>query len=260
MERGKPRSGRDGAGESSSLLAPVAELSPTRKVSRWYLFGLHNRSAWMWITVGCLFIGRAVTPLASESLDAATTALIEDPTLNITAADLASLSSAGAVCGALGKILAGPAIGIMNGRNAWLMLLSVGSVCMLCVANVGSMGELFMIWMAYTPFAAMAFPATTVIVAGWVRPPAPSPPPPPRTQSCSRARAHAHAHEQNFHHRPKPHPHQVDGHLLGRVLGALTFAAKGAPSLVDVTAMGVLAEDEPLPQENVPTVSEPESL
>eukprot|EP00964_Phaeocystis_antarctica_P138585 scaffold103250_cov60-Phaeocystis_antarctica.AAC.2 len=167
MERGKPRSGRDGAGESSSLLAPGAELSPTRKVSRWYLFGLHNRSAWMWITVGCLFIGRAVTPLASESLDAATTALIEDPTLNITAADLASLSSAGAVCGALGKILAGPAIGIMNGRNAWLMLLSVGSVCMLCVANVGSMGELFMIWMAYTPFAAMAFPATTVIVAGW---------------------------------------------------------------------------------------------
>ena len=44
------------------------------------------------------------------------------------------------------------------------------------------------------------------------------------------------------------------------MLGALTFAAKGAPSLVDVTAMGVLAEDEPLPQENVPTVSEPESL
>ena len=143
----------------------------------------------MWITVGCLFIGRAVTPLASESLDAATTALIEDPTLNITAADLASLSSAGAVCGALGKILAGPAIGIMNGRNAWLMLLSVGSVCMLCVANVGSMGELFMIWMAYTPFAAMAFPATTVIVAGWVRPPAPSPPPPPHPILLPRTRA-----------------------------------------------------------------------
>lgn len=148
----------------------------------------------MWITVGCLFIGRAVTPLASESLDAATTALIEDTSLNITAADLASLSSAGAVCGALGKILAGPAIGIMNGRNAWLMLLSVGSVCMLCVANVSSVGELFIIWMTYTPFAAMAFPATTVIVAGWVCLPAPSPPP-PRTQSCSHARAHAHAHE-----------------------------------------------------------------
>ena len=77
----------------------------------------------MWITVGCLFIGRAVTPLASESLDASTTALIEDTPLNITAADLASLSSAGAVCGALGKILAGPTIGIVNGRNAWLMLL-----------------------------------------------------------------------------------------------------------------------------------------
>jgi hypothetical protein len=215
----------------------------------------------MWITVGCLFIGRAVTPLASESLDAATTALIEDPTLNITAADLASLSSAGAVCGALGKILAGPAIGIMNGRNAWLMLLSVGSVCMLCVANVASVGELFIIWMTYTPFAAMAFPATTVLVAGWVRlpaPPLPSPPPPPRTQS-SHARARAHAHTR-YDHRPKPHLHQVDGHLLGRVLGALTFAAKGAPSLVDVTAMGVLAEDEPPQQENVPTVSEPESL
>ena len=194
MERGKPRSGRDGAGESSSLLAPGAELSPTRKVSRWYLFGLHNRSAWMWITVGCLFIGRAVTPLASESLDAATTALIEDPTLNITAADLASLSSAGAVCGALGKILAGPAIGIMNGRNAWLMLLSVGSVCMLCVANVSSVGELFMIWMTYTPFAAMAFPATTVIVAGWVRLPAPSPLllPPAPNPAPRHARTHTH--------------------------------------------------------------------
>ena len=56
-----------------------------------------------------------------------------------------------------------------------------------------------------------------------------------------------------------PHSHQVDGHLLGRVLGALTFAAKGAPSLVDVTAMGVLAEDEP-PQETLPPISEPEGL
>ena len=140
----------------------------------------------MWITVGCLFIGRAVTPLASESLDASTTALIEDTTLNITAADLASLSSAGAVCGALGKILAGPTIGIVNGRNAWLMLLLVGTVSMLCIANVTSVGELFMVWMAYTPFAAMAFPATTVIVAGWVRlalpsPPHPTPPIPPTT-------------------------------------------------------------------------------
>ena len=153
----------------------------------------------MWITVGCLFIGRAVTPLASESLDASTTALIEDTTLNITAADLASLSSAGAVCGALGKILAGPTIGIVNGRNAWLMLLLVGTVSMLCIANVTSVGELFMVWMAYTPFAAMAFPATTVIVAGWVRLALPSPPPPPPppapnpapTLACTHARTRA---------------------------------------------------------------------
>ena len=159
----------------------------------------------MWITVGCLFLGRAVTPLASESLDAATTALIEDTTLNITAADLASLSSAGAVCGALGKILAGPTIGIVNGRNAWLMLLIVGSVSMLCIANVASVGELFMIWMAYTPFAAMAFPATTVIVAGWVRLALPSPPL-PRTQSCPHARVHAHTHTST----PSP-PHLQSG-------------------------------------------------
>ena len=161
----------------------------------------------MWITVGCLFIGRAVTPLASESLDASTTALIEDTTLNITAADLASLSSAGAVCGALGKILAGPTIGIVNGRNAWLMLLLVGTVSMLCIANVTSVGELFMVWMAYTPFAAMAFPATTVIVAGWVRLALPSPPPPPHPPHPvlpprSRARTHAHEHALP----PKPHP------------------------------------------------------
>ena len=156
----------------------------------------------MWITVACLFLGRAVTPLASESLDAATTALIEDRTLNVTASDLAQLSSAGAVCGALGKLIAGPAIGVMNGRNAWLALLFVGSIAMLCIANVSSMTELFIVWLAYTPFAAMAFPATTVIVAGW-----------------------------------------VDGDLLGRVLGILTFAAKGAPSLVDVTAMSILREE-----------------
>ena len=156
----------------------------------------------MWITVACLFLGRAVTPLASESLDAATTALIEDRTLNVTASDLAQLSSAGAVCGAFGKLIAGPAIGVMNGRNAWLALLFVGSIAMLCIANVSSMTELFIVWLAYTPFAAMAFPATTVIVAGW-----------------------------------------VDGDLLGRVLGILTFAAKGAPSLVDVTAMSILREE-----------------
>lgn len=196
----KRRAGPDAPGESSALLPPSVEPS-TRRGSRWYLFGLHNRSAWMWITVGCLFLGRAVTPLASESLDAATTALIEDTTLNITAADLASLSSAGAVCGALGKILAGPTIGIVNGRNAWLMLLIVGSVSMLCIANVASVGELFMIWMAYTPFAAMAFPATTVIVAGWVRLALPSPPL-PRTQSCPHARVHAHTHTST----PSPPP------------------------------------------------------
>ena len=214
----------------------------------------------MWITVGCLFIGRAVTPLASESLDASTTALIEDTTLNITAADLASLSSAGAVCGALGKILAGPTIGIVNGRNAWLMLLLVGTVSMLCIANVTSVGELGAVWMAYTPFAAMAFPATTVIVLVGC-PPLPSPPTPPPHPIPPHARVHARTHTQA----PPPHPtliapnltHWVDGHLFGRGF-VRSLAGWRAPSLVDVTRWAC-SEDESQLEENV-VVSEPESL
>ena len=84
-------------GESTSLLksSPSFDGSPTQK--RWYLFGIHSRKTWMWIQVVVLFIGRAVQPLSSESLDASSAALIEDPSLNISAADVAAREREGAL-------------------------------------------------------------------------------------------------------------------------------------------------------------------
>lgn len=186
--------------ESTSLLrSPSFDGSPREK--RWYLFGVHSRTTWMWVQVVILFIGRAVQPLASESLDASSAALLEDPSLNISAADVAALSSTGALCGAAGKLFAGPLIALINPRNAWLLLLAVGTTVTGLIAHVSSLAELYVLWSIIAPCMALGFPALTAIVASW-----------------------------------------VDGNLLGRVLGLLTFAAKGAPSLVDAMAMAVMQE------------------
>ena len=191
--------------ESTSLLKTSPSLerlegapSPTK---RWYLFGIHSRKTWMWVQVVVLFIGRAVMPLSSESLDASSAALIEDPSLNISAADVAALSSTGALCGAAGKLFAGPLIALINPRNAWLLLLAVGTTVTGLVAHVSSLTELYVLWSIIAPCMALGFPALTAIVASW-----------------------------------------VDGNMLGRVLGLLTFAAKGAPSLVDAMAMAIMHE------------------
>ena len=188
-------------GESTSLLMASPSFDGSPKQKRWYLFGIHSRKTWMWIQVVVLFIGRAVMPLSSESLDASSAALIEDPSLNISTADVAALSSTGALCGAAGKLFAGPLIALINPRNAWILLLAVGATVTGLIAHVSSLSELYVLWAIIAPCMALGFPALTAIVASW-----------------------------------------VDGNLLGRVLGLLTFAAKGAPSLVDAMAIAVMQE------------------
>ena len=122
--------------------------------------GLNSRMNWVVLTAILLFLGKGATPFVNDVIHATQTSLVDDSSLNITESTIGQLSAASDLTEGLAKLAVGPALWLLGPRNAWLLVLSMGTVNAALPAFTRSLWSLYNLAITQYIFSAWAGPAT----------------------------------------------------------------------------------------------------
>jgi hypothetical protein len=104
--------------EVSLLLGSVDEPLPP-----WWLCGIDKREVWVVLVLVCLFTGNFVAPFVLDALQAVSTAMINDPKLDLTVGALANIFSIQLFTSCISLLAASTILHWIQPRGTYLLML-----------------------------------------------------------------------------------------------------------------------------------------